>query len=122
MIRCLEDGPDIGGHRLPHGLAGHIVASVLLQMELAALPWHRRENSRTGSFEATVVIRSAQHFPPAIGIHTHGQQYRTVDDRAAMAHFFVTAIQHYKRISPQWALAPGCELVIEQSGTARDFG
>jgi hypothetical protein len=55
-ILRVEDGADVGGHAVAHVETWDISLSVLLEMELAALPRDRGENGSTGSGEATMGI------------------------------------------------------------------
>ena len=55
-VRGVEDGPQVFRHFAAHFLSGHVGASVLLQMELTALPGYSAEDGHPSGFQPSVVI------------------------------------------------------------------
>ena len=83
-IRGIEDRPDIRRYLSPHPFSGHILAGILLQMELAALPGNPGEECLAGLAQPVVVIaddqadtlqttieQSFQEQPPVLLCFTH---------------------------------------------------
>jgi len=60
QVGGVEDGAQLGGHRLFGFLAGDEVACVLLQMELTALPGHGGEYGPAGRLGSGMIIGNDQ--------------------------------------------------------------
>jgi hypothetical protein len=56
LVRGIEEGAHLGGHRFSGLLASDELSGVLLQVERAALPGHRRQNRPAGGFEPRVIV------------------------------------------------------------------
>lgn len=59
-VRRVEDGAQLGGHRLFGCLTGDEVACVLLQMELAALTGHGRQHRPACGLESGMIVGNDQ--------------------------------------------------------------
>ena len=56
----IEHRPDISCHLTPHRLAGNIGTGILLQVELATLPWDTAQNCPPGCPKSFVIIADHQ--------------------------------------------------------------
>ena len=55
-IGSVEDAADVGGDLFSHADFGHVMDSILVQMELAALPGDAWEDSLTGGLQSGVIV------------------------------------------------------------------
>jgi len=126
--------------------------SILLEVELAALPRDGWEDGGACGFEADVVVADdeldagqaalaealkesapvnfgfaerdtdAQEGAFAVGIYAHGQEHGAVEQLTVEADFFVACIQHEIRAESQGACAPFFQFGIEEFGAFTDLG
>ena len=138
-------------HFLTHLQSWDVGLGVLLEMELAALPWDGREDGVAGGGHAGVGIaddeagaveapgdQRGEEVAPvdfglaegdadaedgafAIGADADGDEHGAVAQEAAVAHFFIAGIEDEVRAGVQRALAPELEFDIELGGAGADL-
>src|SRR5690554_2091805 len=130
----------------------HIALRILLQMKLATLPRHAREDRFTGGLEAFMCIadkelnamqstvfqarqkparmpvmlsqshREPQPLPFARHIYAKGYQHGTIDYLATVTNLLIAGIQNDVREASQRAFTPGYKLLIQHSCRPTDLG
>jgi len=132
--------------------SGHVGLSVLLEVELAALPRHGGEDGGASRLEAAVIVTGdagdaaetaleealeegapvdfgftegdahAEEGAFAVGGDAHGDQDGTIEQLAVLANFFIPGIDHKIGIVGERPRAPFVEFDVEELGAGADLG
>lgn len=152
QIGAGKEATDGLGHLKAHVAARHMGLSVLLEVELAPLPWHGWKDGltcRSHAFmsiaddelhavqaalhqrgeEATPVrLRLAQGDTDAedgafaIGADAHGDEHGAIHKHTTLADLFITCVQDKVWEGSQGARAPDFELLVEFGSALTDLG
>ena len=152
LVRSIEDGADAQRDRLALIEAGYVGLSILLEMELAALPGDAGKHGSAGSLETGMIIRDdeldafqpttdeavekgapmdlrlgksdrhADHAAPSVGGDAHRNEDGTVDQPACITHTLVAGIEEDVRSFIEGAFAPGCQTRIQGLRSSADLG
>lgn len=151
-IGAKEDGTDVGGDFGAQIETGDISLSVLLEMELAALPGDGREDggasrAETGvgvtndegeAVEAAGLERGEEGAPVGFGLaegdadaedgalaieaDADGDEDGAVQKLSALANLLVAGIEDQVGTGSEGAFPPGLEFAVESGGTGADLG
>jgi len=150
-VRTGEDAAEVGGDLGAQFQAGDVGLGVLLEVELAALPWQGGKDGATGGAQAGVVVgdekleaaeaalleacekvapvdfgfaqgdADAEDLAFAIGADAQGDEHSTVEDASAVADFFVAGIEEDAGERAKGAGTPEFEIGVEAGGALADL-
>ena len=150
-IRGVEDAADVCGELGAHFQARDIGLSVLLEMELAALPGDGREDGAARGGEAGMVVgdeelecaqaalletleevapvnfgfaqsdADAEDLAFALGVDAQGDEHGAIEHAAAMADFFVAGIEQDVGKGSKRTSAPNLQIGVEPGGALADM-